>query len=116
MFANNIVGTANATTAGWGNLGGGVTQMLMVAVYAGMRNAGYGQEDGWRLSFLVPACITGTIALGLITISDDTPRAEPASVGSEELPPRQAVENDEKRENSLPCAQEKLLPRCCVRL
>ena len=27
MFAPNVVGTANATTAGWGNLGGGVTQM-----------------------------------------------------------------------------------------
>ena len=38
MFANNIVGTANATTAGWGNLGGGVTQMLMVGVYSFMRN------------------------------------------------------------------------------
>jgi NNP family nitrate/nitrite transporter-like MFS transporter len=76
MFANNIVGTANATTAGWGNLGGGVTQMLMVAVYAGMRNSGLGQEDGWRLSFIVPAAITGTIAIGLITLSDDTPRGD----------------------------------------
>ena len=59
MFANNIVGTANATTAGWGNLGGGVTQMLMVGVYSFMRTeAGVGQEDGWRLSFLVPAIIS----------------------------------------------------------
>ena len=32
MFAPNIVGTANATTAGWGNLGGGATQMVMPAV------------------------------------------------------------------------------------
>ncbi|MBZ0171095.1 MAG: MFS transporter, partial [Phycisphaerales bacterium] len=29
MFAPNCVGTANATSAGWGNLGGGVTQMIM---------------------------------------------------------------------------------------
>ena len=29
MFAPNCVGTANATTAGWGNLGGGVTQFVM---------------------------------------------------------------------------------------
>ncbi len=35
MFAANCVGTANATTAGWGNLGGGVTQMVMPLVFAG---------------------------------------------------------------------------------
>ena len=29
MFAPNCVGTANATSAGWGNLGGGVTNMVM---------------------------------------------------------------------------------------
>ena len=35
MFAPNVVGTANATTAGWGNLGGGVTQMVMPLLLAG---------------------------------------------------------------------------------
>ena len=35
MFAPNVVGAANATTAGWGNLGGGVTQMAMPLVSGG---------------------------------------------------------------------------------
>ena len=34
MFAPNCVGTANATTAGWGNLGGGVTQLAMPLLFA----------------------------------------------------------------------------------
>src|SRR3989338_2264462 len=29
MFAPNCVGTANATAAGWGNMGGGITQMVI---------------------------------------------------------------------------------------
>ena len=87
LFANEIVGTANATTAGWGNLGGGVTQMLMVAVYAFMNQTiGLGQEDSWRMSFLVPAFITGVVALGIITISDDSPRGDLTSVRRVDLP------------------------------
>ena len=37
MFAPNVVGTANATSAGWGNMGGGVTLMVMPLVFAGFR-------------------------------------------------------------------------------
>lgn len=33
MFAPNVVGTANAMTAGWGNLGGGVTQVVMPLIF-----------------------------------------------------------------------------------
>src|SRR5215216_5502541 len=33
MFAPNCVGTANATVAGWGNLGGGITQLAMPLLF-----------------------------------------------------------------------------------
>ena len=34
MFAANIKGTANAVAGGWGNLGGGVTNMVMPLIFA----------------------------------------------------------------------------------
>lgn len=39
MFSGNIVGTANATSGGWGNLGGGVTQAVMPQIFNGMERA-----------------------------------------------------------------------------
>ena len=54
MFAPNVVGTANATTAGWGNLGGGVTQMVMPLVLAVMVALGASEFLGWRLAMVVP--------------------------------------------------------------
>src|SRR5690606_7035609 len=54
MFAPNCVGTANATTAGWGNLGGGVTQMLMPLVLAAFMSAGFTAASSWRLAMIVP--------------------------------------------------------------
>lgn len=54
MFAPNIVGTANATTAGWGNLGGGVTQMVMPLLFALFISLGIMKEDAWRYAMMVP--------------------------------------------------------------
>src|ERR1041384_8617635 len=54
MFAPNVVGTANATTAGWGNLGGGVAQMLMPMVAMGLVGLGIGQAQSWRYAMLLP--------------------------------------------------------------
>lgn len=53
MFSKNIVGTANATSAGWGNLGGGFTQVFMPFVLSWFIS--YGYDLAWRLAVLVPA-------------------------------------------------------------
>ena len=56
MFAPNVVGTANATAAGWGNLGGGVTQIFMMTVlFNPMVEAGLEANVAWRVSMVVPA-------------------------------------------------------------
>lgn len=54
MFASNIVGTANATSAGWGNLGGGVTQMVMPALFALFVSLGFVEGVAWRYAMVVP--------------------------------------------------------------
>jgi MFS transporter, NNP family, nitrate/nitrite transporter len=54
MFAPNIVGTANATVAGWGNLGGGVTQMVMPLIFGGFVALGFLESDAWRYSMIIP--------------------------------------------------------------
>merc|ERR1719498_342059 len=85
MFAPNIVGTANATAAGWGNLGGGVTQIFIVwALVKPMRAAGVNDDTAWRCSMIVPGIIFVLIATGLKLLCQDTPtklRFEPSDTG-----------------------------------
>jgi NNP family nitrate/nitrite transporter-like MFS transporter len=54
MFAPNVVGTANATTAGWGNLGGGVTQQVMPLMLLGFAFF-MPEEIAWRYAMAVPS-------------------------------------------------------------
>src|SRR4051812_37904993 len=61
MFAPRCVGTANATAAGWGNLGGGVTQIVMPLVFGFFAFAlGWGPALSWRVSMFVAGlvCLT----------------------------------------------------------
>ena len=55
MFSRRIIGVANATAAGWGNLGGGVTNLLMPYFFlAFMEATGKDEDLSWRLSYLIP--------------------------------------------------------------
>lgn len=64
MFASNVVGTANAAAAGWGNAGGGATQALMPLILMAIVMMGVEHSMSWRLALLVPGfmmIITGIL-------------------------------------------------------
>jgi NNP family nitrate/nitrite transporter-like MFS transporter len=77
MFAPNIVGTANATAAGWGNLGGGVTQVFMVIVlFNPFKDAGMSPNTAWRVAMVVPGVLFLITAAGIKLLCWDTPTAK----------------------------------------
>ncbi|MDA0734494.1 MAG: MFS transporter [Chloroflexi bacterium] len=73
MFGPNVVGTANATTAGWGNLGGGVTQMVMPLVLAGVLMLGVGETVGWRVAMIVPGVALLMTGFAYYFLTQDSP-------------------------------------------
>ncbi len=73
MFAPNCVGTANATSAGWGNLGGGVTQMIMPLVFAGFVALGYNDAWSWRLSMVAAGAVCAIAGVLYFFLTTDLP-------------------------------------------
>ena len=73
MFAPNVVGTANATAAGWGNLGGGVTQMTMPLLFSAFLSLGAGAWWGWRLAMFVPGVAMMIWGVAYYRLTQDTP-------------------------------------------
>ena len=73
MFAPNVVGTANATTAGWGNLGGGVTQMIMPLVFALFVALGFVNAAAWRWAMVVPGIALFIMGIIYYKYTQDTP-------------------------------------------
>ena len=74
MFAPNVVGTANATTAGWGNAGGGATQMLLPLILSALVSLGVEQAFGWRLAMIVPGVLMLLMAILYFRYAKDTPQ------------------------------------------
>lgn len=73
MFAPNIKGTANAVAGGWGNLGGGITNMLMPLIFAGIVGLGYTKGEAWRLAMIVPGTLLLLCAFLYYKFTLDTP-------------------------------------------
>ena len=73
MFAPNCVGTANATSAGWGNLGGGVTQMVMPLIFAAFVGLGYSDFWSWRLSMMVAGGVCFLTGIAYYFVTTDLP-------------------------------------------
>jgi Nitrate/nitrite transporter len=74
MFAKEVAGTANALVGGWGNLGGGVTQLVMGSVLFPLFKQGMSPEMAWRTVSIVPACVGFLTGYTIMKISDDCPK------------------------------------------
>lgn len=98
MFSGNIVGTANATSAGWGNLGGGVTQAVMPQIKRLMeitmsipseydvsplspeqsdeleKFLRFRRDRAWRLAMIWPGTALIILSVCMFLFSDDLPQ------------------------------------------
>ena len=92
MFAPNVVGTANATTAGWGNLGGGVTQMVMPLVLALVLMLGVGETLGWRVAMVVPGVALLLTGFAYYFLTEDSPEGNYRALrAAGKMPPSSSV-------------------------
>ena len=73
FFDRNVVGSANALTAGLGNTGGGITYFIMPHVYAALVGDGLAPHVAWRVSFVVPGVVIVATALAMLAVCPDTP-------------------------------------------
>jgi len=73
MFAPNVVGTANATSAGWGNLGGGANRLGMPVIAAIVVSMGVAEADAWRYSMVIAGVICALMGIAYYVFTQDTP-------------------------------------------
>jgi MFS transporter, NNP family, nitrate/nitrite transporter len=74
MFAPNIKGTANATAGGFGNTGGGATQILMPLIAAALVGFGWvSKADSWRYAMIFPGVMLLVMAWLYWKYTKDTP-------------------------------------------
>jgi NNP family nitrate/nitrite transporter-like MFS transporter len=76
MFGPDVVGAANATTAGWGNLGGGVTQLAMPLLLSALVLLGATEALGWRLAMIVPGIALFAMGLVYYRFTQDAPEGD----------------------------------------
>jgi NNP family nitrate/nitrite transporter-like MFS transporter len=77
MFSRSVVGTANAVTAGWGNLGGGVTQWVMPTLFGAIVGLGADKFLSWRLAMIVPGALMLITGVAYYRLTEDTPDGRP---------------------------------------
>ncbi|MGS2738157.1 MFS transporter [Sinomicrobium sp. M5D2P17] len=73
MFSSNIVGTANATSAGWGNLGGGANRLGMPLLAALVIAMGVSEASAWRYAVIAAGILCFGMGVVYFLCTKDTP-------------------------------------------
>lgn len=73
MFSAPVVGTANGVAGGWGNFGGGATQLIMPYVFSLNLNIGATKFTAWRIAFFIPALFQTLSAYAVFFLGQDLP-------------------------------------------
>lgn len=74
FFDKNVVGTANALVGGWGNMGGGITFIIMVSLFQQLVHSGLSDHVAWRVAFVaVPVPVLLTVAALTLIFGWDHP-------------------------------------------
>ena len=84
MFAPKIKGTANAVAGGWGNLGGGITQLAMPVIMTTIVGFGYTKPEAWRLAMVFPGVLMLIMAFVYYRFTEDTPNGNYRTSGPDE--------------------------------
>ena len=82
MFSKEVAGTANALAAGWGNLGGGVAQILVGSILFPLFKLIYSSagtemdpaELSWRTCCIIPGLLCAVFPFFILRYSDDSPK------------------------------------------
>jgi NNP family nitrate/nitrite transporter-like MFS transporter len=77
LFSSNVVGTANAIAGGWGNMGAGVTYLVMPRIYNLFHYTfGIDINLSWRISMVVPVVLLWVVAFMCYKYGIDKPGPE----------------------------------------